>query len=417
MTLYFIKLRNGAFLFVLLFQSFLYCSGQIDQDLEIEHSHENVDSERNFSETEEQEVNLLTDDELNQLLFGDIPEVPKEEITISKTKQWLHSISASTGVGFSDNPMFGPYTRKSSGFAELGLESFVLRQGNPDYLSYLYLYGEGKRFFDLPKNKLSGLVLVQAEHSYKPQDSKFSLGMKGRHIYFDQAFDFSDLGLPFSMQVQSNKSEIIPHLGYRISPHTKFAIEWTRGIEKYDNPSENNQDQKLQSSIEWEYNDDYTWKGKAFYHILEYDERKRKDRDGNNLNGNLKTSKLGVGIGLERESQLPWVRSIELKVRHEQLSDNAGAYYDYQKTGAKISHEMEVGDWSSSLELGLTNYRYQVRKVSSGMILGTLDLHLNRQITSSWKSYLKWGYENDRSNSLDYQYYTNFWSFGLAWEK
>ena len=138
------------------------------------------------------------------------------------------------------------------------------------------------------------------------------------------------------------------------------------------------------------------------------------------MDGNLDTSKIGGNIGLEKESELPWMRSIGLRVRYEQLSDNAGAYFDYRKSGAKISHEMKVGEWSSSVELGLTDYQYQVRKVSSGITLDrqsyTVDLQLNRQITPSWKSYLKWGYEHSRSNSPDYQYYTNFWSLGLAWE-
>lgn len=420
LTSYFIKLNYGSFLFTLLFKISAHCSGQVNQEPEIENFHSDIHSEENFSETGEGAPIPLSDEELSQLLFGDLSEMPTEEITISETKVWLHSISASMGLGYSDNPMFGPYTRKSSGFVELGTESFVLRQGNPDYLSYLYFYGEGKRFFDLPEGKLSGLLLVQAEHSYKPKSSNFSFGVKGRHIYFDQAFDFSDLGLPFSMQVQSNKSELIPHIGYRISPKTKLAIEWTQGIDRYDNPSENYRDQKFQGAIESKINDKYTWKGKAFYHVLEYDQRERKDEDGNRLDGTLDTSKIGGSIGLERESELPWMSSIGLRVRYEQLSDNAGAYYDYRKTGAKISHEMKVGEWSSSVELGLTDYQYQVRKVSSGITLDrqsyTVDLQLNRQITPTWKSYLKWGHEHDRSNSPDYQYYSNFWSLGLAWE-
>ena len=392
----------------------------MNQEQEIKDLYSDIHSEENSSGTYEGSTVPLSDEELNQLLFGDMSQMPTQEIAISETKEWLHSISASMGLGYSDNPMFGPYKRKGSGFFELGTETFVLRQGNPDYLSYLYFYAEGKRFFDLPEGKLSGLLLVQAEHSYKPKSSNFYLGVKGRHIYFDQAFDFSDLGLPFSMQVQSNKSELIPHIGYRISPKTKLAIEWTQGIDRYDNPSENYKDQKFQSSIEWKINDKYIWKGKAFYHVLEYDQRKRKDGDGNSLDGYLDTSKIGGNIGLERESELPWMRSIGLLVRYEQLSDNAGAYYDYRKTGAKISHEMKVGEWSSSVELGLADYQYQIRKVSSGITLDrqsyTMDLQLNRQITPAWKSYLKWGYEHDRSNSPDYQYNTNFWSLGLAWE-
>ena len=151
LTSYFIKLNYGSFLFTLLFKISAHCSGQVSQEPEIENFHSDIHSEENFSETGEGAPIPLSDEELSKLLFGDLSEMPTEEITISETKVWLHSISASMGLGYSDNPMFGPYTRKSSGFVELGTESFVLRQGNPDYLSYLY-------FSHLDKNPVYAAV-------------------------------------------------------------------------------------------------------------------------------------------------------------------------------------------------------------------------------------------------------------------
>ena len=122
LTSYFIKLNYGSFLFTLLFKISAHCSGQVSQEPEIENFHSDIHSEENFSETGEGAPIPLSDEELSQLLFGDLSEMPTEEITISETKVWLHSISASMGLGYSDNPMFGPYTRKSSGFVELGTE-------------------------------------------------------------------------------------------------------------------------------------------------------------------------------------------------------------------------------------------------------------------------------------------------------
>ena len=46
------------------------------------------------------------------------------------------------------------------------------------------------------------------------------------------------------MQVQSNKSEIVPHLGYELSSNFKLSSEASFGIDRYDNPSENNSDPK-----------------------------------------------------------------------------------------------------------------------------------------------------------------------------
>ena len=95
-------------------------------------------------------VSVMTDEELEFLLFGSIDEVglPETEsekndfIELAESKSWLPSVSASVGFGVSDNPMYGPYIRESSAYMEFETESFLLRQANPDYLSYFYFYGE-----------------------------------------------------------------------------------------------------------------------------------------------------------------------------------------------------------------------------------------------------------------------------------
>ena len=121
----------------------------------------------------------MTDEELEFLLFGSIdevglPETESEEndfIELAESKSWLPSVSASVGFGVSDNPMYGPYVRESSTYMEFETESFLLRQANPDYLSYFYFYGEGKRFLEVDDHKLTGILLVQGEHSYRPKNS------------------------------------------------------------------------------------------------------------------------------------------------------------------------------------------------------------------------------------------------------
>ena len=372
---------------------------------------------------------VMTDEELEFLLFGSIdevglPETESEEndfIELAESKSWLPSVSASVGFGVSDNPMYGPYIRESRTYMEFETESFLLRQANPDYLSYFYFYGEGKRFLDVDDHKLTGILLLQAEHSYRPNSSPRSWGAKLRHTYYDQAFDFSDLGIPFSMQVQSNKSEIIPHFGYQLTPKIKLSTETAFGIDRYDNPSENNSDQKIQIDLTAKQSEQTTLHAKISHHTIRYVERKRKDGEGTNLSGgNLKTEKTGFSGSWKRQSKNPWLDALGAELKYSQLSDNAGAYYDYSKISTKLSHEMKGEKWKSVSELGWAHYLYDIRSVSPGTEFErqsyAIDLLVTRTISSDWETYFKWRYEEDQSNARDYEYYTNFWALGVKWE-
>ena len=372
---------------------------------------------------------VMTDEELEFLLFGSIdevglPETESEEndfIELAESKSWLPSVSASVGFGVSDNPMYGPYIRESSTYMEFETEIFLLRQANPDYLSYFYFYGEGKRFLEVDEHKLSGILLVQGEHSYRPKNSPGSGGLKLRHTYYDQAFDFSDLGLPFSMQVQSNKSEIIPHFGYQLTPKIKLSAETAFGIDRYDNPSENNSDQKIQVDLTAKQSEQTTLHAKIFHHTIRYVERKKKDGDGTNLSGgNLRTKKIGISGSWEKQSKNPWLDTVGAELKYSQLTDNAGAYYDYSKISAKLSHEIKGEKWKSVSELGWANYFYDIRSVTPDAQFERqsygVDLLVTRKISSDWETYFKWRYEEDQSNARDYEYYTNFWALGVKWE-
>ena len=371
----------------------------------------------------------ITDEELEFLLFGSLDEAGLKEaeleendfIELAEYKSWLPSFSTSVGFGVSDNPMYGPYVRHSSSYLEFEAESFLLRQSNPDYLTYFYFYGEGKRFLEVNDHKLSGILLVQGEHSYRPKNSSVSGGIKLRHTYYDQAFDFSDLGLPFSMQVQSNKSEVIPHFGYQLTSKTKLSAETAFGTDRYENPSENNSDQKIQVDLTAKQSEHTTLYAKIFHHTIRYVERKRKDGDGTNLStGNLKTKKTGVSGSWEKQSRNSWLDTIGIELNYSQLSDNAGAYYDYRKFSAKLSHEIKGEKWKSVSELGWANYLYDTRSVSPSVKFErqsyAIDFLVTRKISSDWETYFKWRYEEDQSNDRDYEYYTNFWALGVKWE-
>ena len=53
--------------------------------------------------------------------------------------------------------------------------------------------------------------------------------------------------------------------------------------------------------------------------------------------GNLKTKKMGISGSWKKESENPWIHSLGVEFKYSQLSDNAGAYYDYDKISAKLS--------------------------------------------------------------------------------
>ena len=198
--------------------------------------------------------NELSEEDIKKMLFGEdaIEEESEPVEELPEKKQWIPSLSYKLGIGYSDNPMYGPYVREEAGYLEMESELFVLRQGSSNSLTYLYLFGDGKWFDGLPEYDLSGILLAQAEHTYVTDDSANSFGLRLRHTYYDQAFDFSDLGLPYSMQVQSNKSEIIPHLSHRFTDKITAKIEVSGGSERFDDPSENNSDQQLRVALDWQ---------------------------------------------------------------------------------------------------------------------------------------------------------------------
>ncbi|MEC9122709.1 MAG: hypothetical protein VX969_01085, partial [Verrucomicrobiota bacterium] len=238
----------------------------------------------------------LSEEEIRQMLFGENTfeeEEEEEEEAVGelpeKTK-WIPSLSYKLGFGYSDNPMYGPYAREESGYLEMESELFVLRQGSSNSLTYLYLFGDGKWFDGLPAFDLSGILLAQAEHTYVTDDSANSFGLRLRHTYYDQAFDFSDLGLPYSMQVQSNKSEVIPHLSHRLSDQVTAKIECSGGSERFDDPSENNSDQQMRMALDWQVTEKVNLEAKISGRSVDYDARRRRASDGTLLpDGKLET--------------------------------------------------------------------------------------------------------------------------------
>ena len=178
------------------------------------------------------------------MLFGEDYQVEGESFD-QPGMTWIPSYSGEMGGGYSDNPLYGPYLREEAAFLESSIEAFYLGQGKPENFTYFYFYGEGKAFEDLPENKTSSILLGQFDHAHTPTDSPRTLGIRIRHTYYNQGFDFSELGLPYSMEVKSNKSEVTPYLSHQWSQNSKGTLEFSLGKEDFASIQDDNREWKV----------------------------------------------------------------------------------------------------------------------------------------------------------------------------
>ena len=137
--------------------------------------------------------------------------------------------------------------------------------------------------------------------------------------------------------------------------------------------------------------------------------------------GKLETEKIGLAFSLEREFSSPWIKEIGINLKVDQLGDNAGGYYDYERLGVGFSYSAKWEKWLLEIDLGWNQFRYDQRTVPSGERFERLgftnQLMLTHLINEHWKAYLKWNREEDQSNSRDYEYFSNFYSIGISWDQ
>jgi hypothetical protein len=86
----------------------------------------------------EDESNLYSDEELYEMLFMDTAAKPPNK----KKIKWTPSYTFETGVGFSDNPLYGPFVQEDATFWENSLEGFYLIESRPEFFTYLYTLGQ-----------------------------------------------------------------------------------------------------------------------------------------------------------------------------------------------------------------------------------------------------------------------------------
>ena len=333
---------------------------------------------------------------------------------------WIPSYTIESGIGFSDNPLFGPFIRQEATYWENSLEGFFLIESKPEYFTYLYLYGEGKIYEELPEQKSSAIYLGQFEHAYTPNFTDHTFGFRLRHTYYDQGFDFSELGLPYSMSIQSKKSEIIPYFSNRFSDKLTATIEFSIGNEDFKTISDDNHETGISFSVEgsnalldWNIQTEYLQKG--------YDERPKRNWNGSLLVGAaLETEKINLSLEIEKENYLGFFKNSKATLLWSKLNDDGGGYYDYEKLSLSLKKEFEISLYLVEISLVGSKINYDKRQIGSGELFErenlTNGLSINRVLSENLETYFRWSREEDFSNSRDYEYTSNFWSLGVIWE-
>ena len=360
--------------------------------------------------------NSISDEELREMLFGEALPQAQEKNTIN----WVPSYTLESGVGFSDNPLFGPFVQQEATYLESSLEGFFLIETRPEFFTYLYLYGEGKVFEELPEQKSTSIYLGQFEHAYTPLGSVQTFGFRLRHTYYDQGFDFSELGLPFSMSVQSNKSEIIPYYSKNFSRELSATLEVLIGTEDFKTITDDNKDSGISLALKGT-PEFLNWTLKADYLLKKYMDRNQRNWDGVEITGaRLETDKISFSATAEKGNEAPIFEKSIAKLAWAQLQDNGGGYYDYDRISLSLRQELKISSYNVEVTIGGAHTKYDQRETDNFEIFERQSLtnrvSINRVISENVDTYFRWSREEDFSNSRDYEYSSNFWSLGVIWE-
>ena len=372
-----------------------------------------------FLLSEDQNV-TFSDEELMEMLFEEPERVELKEEPESK---WISSYSGETGAGYSDNPLYGPFIREDAPYMESSIEAFFLKDGGSGAFSYLYLFGEGKVFEGLPEYKTSSILLGQFDHSINPFQSVVTYGIRFRHTFYDQAFDFSELGLPYRIKVQSNKTECIPYVVYKFSDEIKATLELIGGKEDYRKISDDNQFKAIALALKGSSNFG-SWKLATKFYEKNYQDRLKRKSDGSLFSfDSVETKRIQLSIGMDHTFEIPTFRNSSANLRLDRLSDQAGAYYDHKKISLALEQEIEFHPYEIALSTDLSKTQYDQRTINTGerferdgLQFGVSIKREIPEISEKLDLYLRWSREEDFSNDRDYEYFSNFWSFGISWE-
>ena len=264
---------------------------------------------------------------------------------------------------------------------ENSLEGFFLIQTKPEYFSYLYLYGEGKIYEELTEHKTTSIYLGQFEHAYTPTGSKETYGFRLRHTFYDQGFDFSELGLPYSLSVQSNNSEMYAYLSNKFSDELTTVIEFSLGSENFREITDDNKDKGISVAVKGT-PDFLNWTLETEYLQKKYKERSKRNWDAALISGGeLETEKLNFSLTTEKEyDALPFENS-RAKFMWSTLQDNGGGYYNYDKISLLLKQELLISSCEIELRIGGSKTKYDKRVTDSGKVFERRSLTNGLSIT------------------------------------
>ena len=113
------------------------------------------------------------------------------------------------------------------------------------------------------------------------------------------------------------------------------------------------------------------------------------------------------------------LEEIKLELKYEELTDNGGGYYNYDKYILRTSTLISWQDWNLGLDLSLSNALYPRRSSDQGDRFEKMSfangIELAHLLTEDWSVYLKWNREEDISNEQSFEYFSNFFSLGARW--
>ncbi len=362
----------------------------------------------------------FSDEELRQMLFGDETADQLIERPSSPKIKWIPAYAIESGIGFSDNPLYGPFIREEAAYWENSLEGFFLIESQPEYSTHLYLYGEGKIFEDLPAHGSTSVFLGQFDHAFTPKGSDQTYGLRLRHTFYDQGFDFSQLGLPYLMSVQSEKSEAIPYFSQILSKSLTIEVEIFGGVEDFKSMAFDNKEEGISLSLQGS-PEPTSWSLEAEYLEKKYRERPRRAWDASSITGeSLAVERTTLSLSIERKGDLDRLQSTGARLQWTQLRDDADGYYDHQRLSLSLDQKLifSIHRIDLAIEGSLTEYDSRLTDAGQRFRKEGLSgsLAITRSLSEDFDAYFRWSREEDFSNAREYEYHSNFWSLGVIWE-
>lgn len=366
----------------------------------------------------------LTDAEIEELLFNELYEFEDtEDGPAMEVPEWYKFYGLEMGWGYAENPLGGASNPVNSQFAELNLETFFLNQKDPRQEKLLYLYAEGKNFYELESEEIAGLVLSQFDYSYKPAGESHSYGLRLQHTFFDLGMDISGIGSTDHnwTKITSNRTELSPNWEWQgeNGEEAKLELKWSK--EKLRQFADRNSRFGISLTLSNKTAKPVKWQTKIFHNLTRYKDRKPKNGSGTDIEESLKTKSLGLSTKIASAAKNGWSKDLSLNAGIEKVDDNMGDYYDYGRFKASLAKTFETENWESGVSVGYNRTRYSDRLTPNLELFSkdhwSFELGLSRGWDESWKTYAKWIHETDHSNNPNYAFDSSFWSIGMSWEK